>query len=128
MSNELFDKTTCLSVTFHMPGRNRHGSLDKVTTEAEKSELVLTKRIFDSDNYRKCVRIAVKTRDWLNTRALPSPLKEGTYLIPIALLDSVESKMSEIKTEYAKAADAFILEYPGLILEWREKLKDQFDQ
>lgn len=127
MPSTIFDKTTCLSITFHMPGRTRHANKDKIDTEAEKSELVLSKRIFDSDNYRKCIRIAVKMRDWLESRALPSPLKEGTYLIPSGLIDQVEAKVSEMRTEYAEAADAFIAEYPELIEQWRDKLKEHFD-
>ncbi len=123
----IFDKTTCLSITFHMPGRNRHANKDRIETEADKKELVLTKRIFDSENYRKCIRIAVKTRDWLNGRAVPSPLKEGTYLIPSALLDQVEEKLQEVISEYNETADAFIGEYPELIEQWRDKLKDHFD-
>lgn len=127
MSNTLFDKTTCLSITFHMPGRNRHASTDKIETDADKRELVLTKRIFDSDNYRRCIQIAVKTRNWLNTRAVPSPLKEGTYLIPVGLLDQVEEKLQEVIGQYREAAAAFVAEYPELIDQWKEKLGSHFD-
>jgi hypothetical protein len=110
-----------------MPGRSRHANKESIQTDADKKELVLTKRIFDSENYRKCIRIAVKTRNWLNSRAVPSPLKEGTYLIPLALLDSVEAKLQETISEYKEAVAEFIAEYPQLIEQWKEKLGSHFD-
>jgi hypothetical protein len=123
----IFDKTVCLSVTFCRPYVYRQAGMKDIETDGDKNELHLTKRIFTSENYRKCESIAFSMRKWLATRSLPSPLRDGTYLIPQPLLESVNAKLEEATGEYNAAADAFTAEYPGLIEEWKEKLGSHFD-
>jgi len=122
------EKTRCLSVTFHIPGDSRKGSLGDVSVDADKSELRLQKKIFRSESFRKAQIVAIKTRQWIEARSLPSPLRSGTYLIPESLIDSVEEKLKEAKNEFNIAADAFCNEYPTLIENARERLRGQFSQ
>jgi hypothetical protein len=123
----LFDKTVCLSVTFRAPCYNRKGDLNKIETKSDKSELGLTKRIFDSNAYRANRALRSKTKKWLEARSLPSPLRGGTYLIPASLLDDVNAYLDQAIEEYDKTADAFAAEYPDIIKKWQEKLVDQFN-
>lgn len=125
--NSLFDKTVCLSVTFHKAGCIREGSMSNIETEADKNELGLRKRIFSSENYTRCRWIIAQAQKWLRKRSVPSPLRGGTYLIPVPLVDSVNEYLDGVVTEYNKAVEAFIVEYPSLIKQWRDKLKDQYD-
>ena len=126
-TNDFFRNTVCLSVTFHRPASKRNGNLDSVSTKADKEELILSKRIFNSEAYQTCHRINLNTRRWIESRSVPSPLRNGTYLIPVGLVDSVYEKLDEAIEEYRSAADEFAKEYPSLIKKWEEKLADQFD-
>lgn len=126
--NDFFRNTVCLSVTFHRPASKRNGNLDSVSTKADKEELILSKRIFNSEAYQACHRINLNTRRWIEARSVPSPLRNGTYLIPVGLIDSVYEKLDEAIEEYRVAADEFAKEYPSLIKKWEEKLADQFDR
>lgn len=119
--------TKCLSVTFHMPGDNRKGTLADVDVDADKSELRLSKRIFRSDSYRAAQVISHKTRRWLDKRSVPSPLKSGTYLVPEALMEEVEEHLREKRAEFLAEADAFITEYPYLVEKAKERLRGQFN-
>jgi len=121
-------KTRCLSVTFHLPGDSRKGSLGDVSVDADKSELRLQKKIFRSESFRKAQVISIKTRQWIEARSLPSPLRSGTYLIPESLVDAVEEKLKEAESEFNAAADAFCNEYPTLIKNAKERLRGQFNQ
>ncbi len=126
MSN-VFKDTVCLTVTFHRPGCTRRGNLQGIETDADKRELGLRKRIFRSEAYQEAGRIISKTRQWLESRSVPSPLKSGTYLIPEMLVDQVNERLKEASAEYAAAADEFAIEYPYLVKRWEKKLGSQFD-
>lgn len=124
----IFDKTVCLCVGFHAPGTTRNGDKSILDTEADKNELKLTKRIFNSDTYAANRRIRNEAKRWLEKRSVPSPLRNGTYLIPVVLIDEVNAKLDEMIQEYNRTADQFAEEYPSLIEEWKDRLKDQFDR
>ena len=126
-TNNIFQNTVCLSVGFHAPGAHRKGDINSVQTEADKQELSLSKRIFDSEYYQANRRVRAAAKAWLEKRSVPSPLRNGTYLIPAVLLDEVNAKLNEVIAEYNKTADDFAEEYPSLIEVWQEKLKDQFN-
>jgi len=123
----LFDKTICLKVQFRAPGTRRHGDLTDIDTDAQKTELALSKRIFDSETYQLNRRIRNQVKKWLERRSVPSPLSNGTYLIPVQLVDDVNRKLDEVRVEYDASADKFVEEYPALIDVWREKLGSQFN-
>lgn len=123
----LFDKTICLKVQFRAPGTRRHGDLTDIDTDAQKTELALSKRIFDSETYQLNRRIRNQVKKWLERRSVPSPLSNGTYLIPVQLIDDVKRKLDEVRVEYDASADKFVEEYPALIDVWREKLGSQFN-
>jgi len=123
----LFDKTICLKVQFRAPGTRRHGDLTDIDTDAQKTELALSKRIFDSETYQLNRRIRNQVKKWLERRSVPSPLSNGTYLIPVQLIDDVNRKLDEVRVEYDASADKFVEEYPALIDVWREKLGSQFN-
>jgi len=123
----LFYKTICLKVQFRAPGTRRHGDLTDIDTDAQKTELALSKRIFDSETYQLNRRIRNQVKKWLERRSVPSPLSNGTYLIPVQLVDDVNRKLDEVRVEYDASADKFVEEYPALIDVWREKLGSQFN-
>jgi len=123
----VFDKTVCLTVTFHLPGAHRRADLTGIETDADKDVLKLTKRIFDSASYKDAQRLAGDTRKWLRSRSLPSPLAEGSYLIPKSLVDEVVQKLDDVVVVYNELGDEFAAEYPTIVEEWKERLRSQYD-
>lgn len=128
-NNSVFEKTTTLQITFHKPHDYRQGDKNEIKTSADKEELTLGKRIWNTASYRRCVRIRENTRRWLRKVAVPSPLRsKGTFSIPNSFMDQVEAKIQEVKAAYADAADDFAAEYPALIESWKDKLKGQYNR
>jgi hypothetical protein len=126
--SKLFEKTVCLSVTFHMAGDSRIGDINEIETDANRGRLNLSKKIFRSENYKAMQQIQWKTKEWIQKRALPSPLRHGTFLLPKSMVDEVIQKLDEQTEAYNKIADAFIAEYPTLISESKKQLKSQFNE
>jgi len=127
-ANNVFSKCVCLAVRFSMPGDTRKGNLGNAEIDADKSQLMLRKRIFRSEHYKNAWRLSGEARHWVASRALPSPLREGTYLVPEALLSEVEQYLDEVKQDFNALADKFIAEYPELIERQREVLRSQFNE
>lgn len=124
----IMDGVVVLDITFHRAGIRRKADLSKVETESDRSMLGLTKAIVDSDEYDAVLKLGYETRDWVAKRGLPSPLKRGTFLVPVNSIVEVYEHLDEIEIEFDKRVDAFLKVYPRQVEEAREKLLDQFDE
>jgi polyhydroxyalkanoate synthesis regulator phasin len=109
-----------------MAGDSRVGDLTSIETDADRSRLNLSKKIFQSKNYRKMRRLRWLTKLWIMNRAVPSPLRHGTFLIPQPLVEEVLGKINEAEEQFNKLADEFIEEYPVLVKEAKDLLQSQF--
>jgi len=139
MSNQLFDNTVCLAITFHQTGQHRQvrrGEAEVIALESRQisdsgdkpnqEKFSIGKKIFTSDYYKKAMSIAHKFTVWLHKRAIPCPLKRGTELIPVGMLDEVYAKLDEAQTEYNAEIDALLLEYEQLKQDARQDLKELY--
>jgi len=143
MGNRLFDNTVCLAVTFHRAGKNRRvrksevnvvpvSSLKQSEEREEKEEkpdqslFSTVKQIFESEHYHEAERIAREFDAWVSKRAVPCPLKRGTHLIPIAMLDEVYTRLDNDQAKYDAEADALLAEYDTLKIEARKGLGELY--
>jgi len=134
MSSQLFDNTVCLAVTFHRAGQHRRirrGEAEVVSTgnskeKPDQERFSVGKRIFTSDHYLSAERIAGKFDQWLHRRAVPCPLKRGTELIPVGMLDEVYAELDRAQAAYDAEADALLAEYEELKADARRDLKDLY--
>jgi hypothetical protein len=128
-AKKIMEKAVVLDVTFHRPGIRRKADISKIEVDADKEMLSLTKEIVDSPDYDACVSLANATRNkWLAVRCLPSPLKRGTYMVPITMIEEVSNKMDAVRAEYNTLADKFAEAYPERVEDARRRLKEQFNQ
>lgn len=126
-NESLLERAVVLDLQWHMPGRNRKGSLATVETDADKSLLGLSKRIFNCEGYVKAQRVRSDLRDWLDRHSLPSPLKSGSYLVPLDMLAEVYAAVDEAEGAFQSAADEAAEQYPAAVEAYRERLRSQFD-
>jgi hypothetical protein len=123
----VLDNAVVLDIVFHRPGNERRANLGIVDTgTTDKTLLRLSKEIIDSVEYNRCISVIDKARAWLHSRALPSPLRRGTYLVALPLITTVAKRIKQIELDYASAADAFVAVYPDKIVEMRKRLDGQF--
>jgi len=134
MKSQLFDNTVCLAVTFHRAGQHRRvrrGEAEVVNAfnqgkKPDQDRFSIGKRIFDSEHYRAAMRIAYEFDVWVQRRSVPCPLRRGTHLIPIDLLDEICARLDEAQARYATEADALVAEYDELKQAARMGLKDLY--
>jgi hypothetical protein len=111
-AKRVMDDVVVLDVTFHRPGINRRADLSLVDTESDKDMLCLSKTIVDAKEYVKVIHYSGDVRTWLSKRALPSPLKRGTYLVPVGSVEEVCQYLDQAEERYKAKAEEFLRVYP----------------
>lgn len=126
-TSKLESSTVVLDVNFHTPNSVRPGSLNEVEVDSDKDSLKLSKEYIRSPHYNKTAALRNGFRAWLKRRALPSPFKNGTYLIPIKILPDVYEALEKYKAEYNEAADALKDDWVEIVEDAKKRLRKQFD-
>lgn len=127
-ARRVMDDVVVLDVTFHRPGINRRADLSLVDTESDKDMLCLSKNIVDAKEYTEVVYCSGDMRNWLAKRSLPSPLKRGTYLVPLGSVDEVWQYLDQAEERYRAKVEEFLAVYPEKVAEAKVKLGGQFNQ
>lgn len=112
--NALVDKAVCLMLSFSRPGVKRKLRNDQyVARDAEKDLIGAQKKIIVSPEYDAVAAFEASIKGYLRAKALRSKIyRSGTYLIPIASLQTVDTYLETARAEWVKLVDAFVATYP----------------
>ncbi len=110
-NKSLDDKSVLLVVEFHKLGNARKVSTSKITVDADKSMLHVSKNLLDSPEYDAIKTHDGKTRAWLYTRALPSLFKEGVYRVPNKLVTDLDDYLTVRAAERTELVNEFKKSY-----------------
>ena len=123
---KVLEDVVVLNLIFHRPGMYRRGDLDQITTDADKKMLHLSKDIVDSDEYGEIVTYANDVRKWVRKRTSASPLKRGTFLAKLSVVDELNAYLDEAEPRYKSKAESFLAVYPQKVQEAESRLRGQF--
>lgn len=125
----LFEQTLCLSLSISRFGDTRKvRNLGAVTVAADKSLLGMNKKLLRSDKYQAISRLADEIRSHIRDIALPSAtMKAGMYLIPMGMVQTVETYLQSKLPAFEAAVAEFIAEYPDLVRDMEEPLGVLYD-
>jgi len=130
---EMEEKTVIFVLTFSAIGNHRKVDTENIElTEdnktSDKEWLAVSKKLWDAEELTAITSLDGEVRRYIDSLALPFTIKKGIYLLPKALADEVDAKL----TEYAKKRDALVKKlvdnYDDLIKEARHRLKNLFDK
>jgi hypothetical protein len=88
--------------------------------------LHLNKDLVSRKEYAAACTVANRARHWLTEKCLPSPLKRGTYLVPIGMVLMVEEKLLEVEQRFLAKVEEFLAAYPDLVEKAKKDLDNQF--
>lgn len=123
----LLDRAVCLSLAVGCLGTRRKVSSSNIQVDADKDLLHVSKAILESDELDAIKTLDGEMRAWLAKRALPSPFRRGTYLIPIDLVEQVDGKIVEYQEKRRFLADAFLAVYDKSVEDAKKRLNGLFD-
>jgi hypothetical protein len=123
----IFDKAVCLSVQLRKPSNRRAADLNKIETDADKDMLSFGKKLLDCGQWRAIMQVDAEIRKVLKTRGLASQLRSGIYLVPLATLEEVDTKLQALIGRREQKIEAFLAAYPGEVEKARVRLNSQFE-
>jgi hypothetical protein len=123
----IFDRAICLSLTVGCLGTRRKVPATSVQVEADRDMLHVSKAILESKELDAIKTLDGELRTWLGTRALPSPFRRGTYLVPIALVEEVDGKIGEYQEKRAGLVARFLAAYDASVEDAKKRLNGLFD-
>jgi hypothetical protein len=123
----IIDKSIMISVEFSRFGNRRKAGLGLVSVNAEKAMLNLTKRLLKSKEFDAIVSHDREVVAWLNAVALPFPVRNGSYLIPIPIVDQVEQQMQTFLAARQTLIAAFCAAYPQQVADIEKELRDLYN-
>lgn len=121
----------CLQLHVRMPGVRAKADKAKVDLAGADEDMIsVSKKIVDSDEYRRVRHCVTEMRSVLKTRSLPSPmLRGGFYMIPLPLIEDVEDTLDALKTAFNQHVSQFIYAYEnGLVEDARVRLGELFNE
>ena len=98
-----------------------------VTTDADRRRIAVGKKLLDSEELESISKHDREFRSWLENQALPSMFRAGIWLLPISIVDTVDSRLAHYKTDRLDLIDSFIKVYDQQILAAKDSLGSLFD-
>jgi len=95
--------------------------------EADASMLHMSKELLRSPELSRVKQLDGRMRAWLRDHTIPTMLRPGMHLLPVALIGKVRERIAEYGTERDALIEDFITTYPTRIDEARESLQQLFD-
>jgi hypothetical protein len=123
----LFERAVCLSLTVGCLGTRRKIPATSVQVEADRDMLHVSKAILESKELDAIKTLDGELRTWLGKRALPSPFRRGTYLIPLDLVEQVDGRIGEYQEKRQKLVEGFLAAYDAAVANAKQRLNGLFD-
>lgn len=124
---DLLSKSVLFSVTMTKFGNRRQVNTSLVEVDADKAMIGVSKSLVDSKELKAIGSLDMDIRQYLYSRSVPSPLRGGIYLLPIALIGEVEDKMNAFTIERDRLVTLFAEAYDAQVQEARERLRSTFN-
>lgn len=126
---DLFKNSVCLEMRFSKPGNRRKVDVDDldIGSDVDHEAISLSKELLDSPEYQKIASHDHKCREYVKSMSLDSPLKRGSYLIPIKLLTTVREELNVRKQQREALVDEFITVYPKQVKAAKQRLGNLYD-
>lgn len=133
MSANIFSKAVCYVLSIHTMGTERKVSKSSVQIKDNAGETLDTNsisadmRILESKEYDEIKALDRNIKKSISRLAIPSPLKEGAFIIPFTLIETTDRMVARYKQEREKLVEKFLAKVDELVEEDKVKFKAAFN-
>ena len=124
---DLTDRAVLLHLTITSWGVDRRLQEHQYQVDANKRMTRARKKLLQSSELDAVHSLDNAARDWVAAKSLPSPLRQGVYLQPLANLEEVDAYILDYCRRRRNLVELFLSAYPGRIEEARGELRSLFD-
>jgi hypothetical protein len=124
------NRTVCVEVALLAFGINRKVDTEQAVerTDVDKSLVSVTKQLLDSEEYDVIRQIDGSIRRFMKAQSLPSLFRGGVYLLPLKLVDAVDTQLISFKEKRRNAVVKFCEVYETQLEEARGRLGPLFNE
>jgi hypothetical protein len=122
---DLAKKTVCIKVRLSTMGNTRKVSTSQIEADADKDLLRVSKHLLASAELKAIGRFDGEIRRFLYNICLPFEI--GIHLLPIAALETVESRLRQFAEDRKQLVTAFIKAYPSLCQDAAKRLRGLYN-
>jgi hypothetical protein len=123
-SQEIMMKTVVLILTINATGNRR--KLDprmlNVNNADDQQWINATKKLMDAEELAEITSLNNKTRQFVESLALPSYIKKGVYLLPLELMETLDNRLTEDVARLKPLVDRMIAKLPQYKTEAKQRL------
>lgn len=130
----LLEKSVAYCLNIHRMGDKRKVDTSKVDlkdkqngTTPDEDSITIAMQILKCDEYDAIVSLDRKVKGELEKLALPSPFKDSIYLIPITLIERIDTLVNNYKTKRIFLVDKFLGAYQAAIEDAKRRLNGLFN-
>lgn len=123
----MLQRSVLFNVTVGKFGNTKKVNSGLVEVDADKSLIQVNKSLLDSPEAKAINSLDSDIRQYLYSRSLPSPFRNGLYMMPIALVSEVEEQMGNFQTRRLALVDQFISAYDERVADARDRLRSTFN-
>jgi len=134
---DLSERAVCLTVRTSKMGTSRRVKAEEigeqsaereddrraVEVDADTAEVTVSKELLNAPEARAIRSYDIEIKRKLLTLALPSSFREGTYLLPIPLIERAEELLTEAAAKRADLVDVLVDVYPDRCKEQAVRLR-----
>lgn len=118
---DLARKTVFVKLRLGLAGNSRKISSSQIDVDADKALVRASKLLLDSRELEAIRRLDGEVRRYLYSMCLP--FEPGIHLLPIPLIETVDSKLREFQLKRQELVDLFLAAYPRLCQEAALRLR-----
>jgi hypothetical protein len=118
-------KTVLLHVKFSGLGNSKKVSNSQVECDADKSLIRVSKQLLDSPELETIRSLDGEIRRYLYDSCLP--FEAGIHLLPTALIETVEARLTDYQTQRRDLVSLFVSAYPRLCEDAARRLRGLYN-
>jgi len=124
---QMLERAVLIQVDIKRIGNARKVSTEIINADADKDLLHVSKTLLDSAELKAVTALDSEMKSYLKRKCLPSVLRKGVFLLPLASLSAVNARMEAFQAQRATLVNSFAEVYPSLVEQARAQLRDLFD-
>lgn len=124
----LWQNAICVVLTLHKLGIKRTmPPQDVLSIDTDTTLIRVTKSILSCTEYQAILKCYTRLRSKLSRLILPSTMRAGIYLIPLALTKELDDTLRNAREELEALVAAFARVYGERVLEDQTRLRDAYN-
>ena len=145
LKGNIVDRAVFVSIKLRKPGASKKIDSNRVTFKAKSDSpddesldavegdgvdhnmITVSKKLMDCKEYKAVTKIDSKLKQFIQKRCTPSLVRDGVFLLPIALVNNVDTQVQAFKTQREQAIEAYGAVYPERVKESLERLGSEGD-